>query len=520
MNDALNLISADKIGDPEAAASIFKHLWDRQDTAHYSPQADGPRLSRWGQVRKAAVRAGARFRSPPVERRDAWSYWDSHRDEILAQSQALKDQLQEKVAERERILHFLDFQKELEDGKLSISIPGVGKAEVNTIDGQRFIRVVHSSTELSLLYIGAAAVSKESKHLRQFVARQLFDAGKDRTDGIFGRNVVILWQKYNRTTHGEFRAKPSPKRFEWWRQYWYATFKAPTLKSVPFAAFMAVVQGVLALLVLMFKSLLVVLNPLSWRAVKLLFTGRLHQLYAGLVHFFSSGGFALLKAAAFKPLMVWSLTVFGPVFFTVGFGFVIGLFISSYKTWTYRGSVPSQYFKSMVISALFAYPVKIFQSGLGALASLAVQTALILNMVLNNFGKMAWQNPIPKMFEKYQHAEAVKPMFFGFKAGDVYNQGFYLVNWTIRFIGLISPGIFGNILQLAGAAVGLKVAYKYARRHGYPEAEHLQLSRIPGLMLSKLARTARWTTAFLKKCALGAYEISRAFFYEDARPAR
>jgi len=54
---------------------------------------------------------------------------------------------------------------------------------MTTVDGIPFIRVVHEPTQMSLLFLDVDAVSRKSKHLKQIIARQLFDAGSERKDG-------------------------------------------------------------------------------------------------------------------------------------------------------------------------------------------------------------------------------------------------------------------------------------------------------------------------------------------------
>ena len=364
--------------------------------------------------------AAAAPAAPAPERADARTSWDSRKSVLLSRAQMMKDRLDDYSRRRELEIGPAEFERELEKNRIAVADPELGKAEMTVVDGRRFVRVVHAPSELSFLFLDADTISRDSRHLRQIIARQFFDAGSNRADGRRGRDPVVVWQKDGRTIETEFHEKPAFPSADWWRQYWRATYKAPTSKTLGFGLFMGGVQGLL-----------------SW-------------------------GVLLLTGTAV------SLT---SIAFTAAFGALIGAYMSLYRNWTYRGSALSQILKSALISLAFAYPLIILTKGLLSL-TLASNILLLFNVGLNNTGKVAWQ-AIPKMFEKYQHYRSSLPLFWGFKLGDLLNQGSYLINWTLRLIALLIPTWTGYAPLLIGMGVALLASYWYAKLNHYPEAAQM-----------------------------------------------
>ena len=368
------------------------------------------------------------------ERSDTRTYWDVHHAALLSRAQELKERLEDYARRRELEVGPDGFQQELEKNEILVKDPAIGKAEMTVVEGRRFIRVTHAPTELSFLFLDADSVPRDSKHLRQIIARQFFDAGSDRADGRRGRNPVVIWQRDGRTIETEFHEKPRFPSRDWWRQYWQATYKAPTSSTLRYGLFMGAVQGLLA-----------------------------------------------LGVGGLKLLLLGSPISLAPVVFTIVFGTAVGVYISTYRNWTYRGSAFAQLLKSALISAAFAYPVIVFTNGLLSLTLIA-NAVILFNIGLNNLGKVAWQ-AIPKMFERHQHYQAGRPLFWGFKVGDMLNQGFYLINWTLRLIALLIPTWAGYAPMTLGIGVGIGVSYWYAKRRHYPEAA--QMREQPRLLLRR-----------------------------------
>jgi len=65
-----------------------------------------------------------------------------------------------------------------------------------------------------------------------------------------------------------------------------------------------------------------------------------------------------------------------PIAFTIVYGTLIGIFMSTYINWTYRGPVISQFFKSALISAIYAFPLILFTHGFAAMTLLVVALTL------------------------------------------------------------------------------------------------------------------------------------------------
>ena len=340
--------------------------------------------------------------------------------------------LRAKVAEharlREEAVGVEAFNAELDKSEIAVAEPGLGKAEMTLVDGRRIIRVTHARTELALMFIDARTVARDSVHLLRFIGRQFFDAGSDRKDGRRGRNVAVVWQDEGKSVAVDFAEKPGLISRDWLKWYWRATYKTPDRSDVLFAIAMSIIQGALA------------------------------------------AGLGALKFALIGTPILWA-----PVVFTMAFGFIIGAFISTYKNWTYRGGKVSQFLKSALISLAFAYPVVLFTQGLGSLALNGAAAALhghvLSNVALNNMGKVAWQQ-IPMMGEK--HRQLTGTLFGTLKKAAAVNQGFYLINWTLRLGDLLEiPG--GKSVFLLGIPLAMILSYWYALKRGFPEAEQMRL---------------------------------------------
>lgn len=407
LDAALAQIAPEALEDPGTLSQLHRRSWDLLSPR--ADEADVPQASR-------------RLASP----------------RLIEEAGRLAALAREHTGQLESSLSAEAFRRELDRNKLVVEFPGLGKGEVTSIDGRLIARVAHAPSELSVLFLEQGQVAADSRHLAQFVARQFFDAGKDRRDGRRGRDTVLVWTKDGVPVAEELRLKPSFWTGDWWREYWRATYKTPGRSDVVFGLAMAGLQGALA-----------------WGlgAAKLVMTG------------------APVSAA--------------PVVFTMGFGMLIGVYVSTYKNWTYRGPVWRQYLKSALISFAFAYPVVAFTQGLAALSPLTAGGLLLhahiaTNVALNNIGKVAWQQ-IPLMAER--HRLITGNLVWEIKNAAVANQGFYMVNWTLRLAHLLQvPG--GLVLFLAGIPAAMALSYRYAVKHGLPEAERMR--RAPRALWDRL----------------------------------
>ncbi|MBI4061567.1 MAG: hypothetical protein HY403_09065 [Elusimicrobia bacterium] len=425
-------IAPESLENPQELGAAHERLWDGLRSAAAGTVVPAS-VSRGGGLSRPSARAG-KAEAPAIAapsaaapRRDSRRRWEANREAILGEVESLRSRLAHDAGRRLEEIGAEAFERELDKSKISVREPGLGKAVMTKVDQSRMIRVVHAPTELAFIFVDADAVPRDSRHLRQVIGRQFFDAGEDRADGRRGRSVVVAWRRDGQIDSLEFHGKPRLWSRAWWRSYWDATYKTPARGDVVFGVLMGGIQGALAL---------------GLGAVKLAMLG--------------------------TPLML------APVFFTMGFGLAIGVFISTYKNWTYRGRRVSQFLKAATISLAFAYPVVIFTQGLGAVAltgaGLLTHAHVLSNVALNNVGKVAWQQ-IPAMGEKYRLLTGT--LFWDIKKAAAVNQGFYLINWTLRLGDLLDiPG--GKLIFLAGLPLAMAISYWYARKHGFSEAEEMR----------------------------------------------
>ena len=267
------------------------------------------------------------------------------------------------------------------------------------------------------------SVSRDSRHLRQFLSRQFFDAGSGRKDGKRGRNSIMVWSRMGQAAEALFYEKPRPSQGAWWKHYWHATYKSPARSDFLFGGILGTLQGVLA-----------------W-------------------------GLSGLK------LWLWGAPlVLAPILFTAGFGFFVGTFISTYRNWTYRGHWAIRAIKLAGIGVIFSYLLIAFMSGWGALRSPGEHLRIGSNVGVNIPGKAAWAE-IARIGEK--HNQFREPLPFNIKRSAVVHQFFYHINWIFRIAHLMGlPG--GLALFIAGVPFGLWLSYLYAKKKGYPEAEEIR----------------------------------------------
>lgn len=138
----------------------------------------------------------------------------------------------------------------------------LGTAELNSIDDEPFVRVVHKGTEMSFVIRKEMTFDNASDHFRQYIARQHIVSNSDRPDKLDrGRDVIVInVEDFDEVARPNFdaekildknrwtelrRAEPNSK--EWWMSYWRAVKKMPSLSSLSFGATCGAVQGVLCL---------------------------------------------------------------------------------------------------------------------------------------------------------------------------------------------------------------------------------------------------------------------------------
>lgn len=469
----------ESLGDAAALEAAIARLFDglRREGLVEEPAAVEPALAQEGMppggallpAQEAGAPAEARAEPPapaaPRPPRDSREHWETHRARILSEAAALRAQLEAYAGLQERELGPARFRSAISRDRIAVESP-LGRAELNTIDGERFIRVTHAETELALLFLDRGRIRADSKHLRQVVARQHMDAGRHRADGRLGRQAVLLWEEDGRAAGEEYRAKPRFLSRTWWAEYWHATWKRPERGDFWLALMMAALQGVLALGV-------------------------------GYLKVWLAGGAAVSFAA-----------LFGPVYFTMAYGFLIGLFASTYINWTLRGHPSSQYMKSAVVSVLFAYPVMLFVLGPAALnpltlSGLIVHAHTLLNVAVNNLGKVAFQQLAKLGRANREWAdEDSRPLPLGINRDSLYHQLLYMVNWFARLVELViaplglAAVVSGKLIYLGYVAVARWLVLQYAERKGFPEAPAVR---------------QRWDRdkAFLKRWVLGGWLLEK-----------
>lgn len=323
----------------------------------------------------------------------------------------------------------LDFANELIVTNKIFAVNLHGKAELNIIDDQPFVRVTHNRTEISFLIIEENTIVLDSPHFRQYLARQHIDAGSSRSDGQHGRDVVIISrsQRLKEVTNSQnpiiagknlddeaifFEQeryqkidRPSPFSTRWWESYAQATYKPPSLATAKFGIFCGIAQGLLGLCVAGMKKLV-------------------------------------------DPALAMQLA---PAYLSAVWGSVIGFYVSTYKNWINRGSIFSRTMKSSVNGLLFGYSLValIHPSGIEAFsildpAGVLLHGSIISNVVANNFAKIHWNDFVrvreligisrKKLAIKLTASHVIRT---DISQAAAENQAIYLAPFSIRLFDLV-----------------------------------------------------------------------------------
>lgn len=434
----LGRISVEELNDPVRLNEVLGAIYE---SAKASPadaslarpsvgrDGTGVRIAEAARLARASVstaREPLRVPEPPSSRFES---------SLLDEAGVLRARLLAYAAEREALVGPEAFEEELLQDRVEISDPVLGRAELNTVDGLHFVRVAHAPTEWAVIFLPGGVVARDSRHLRQIIARQHIDAGRHRADKRMGRDLLIQWEKNGRLLSLEFLPKPAMWSREWWSDYWHATRKRPTSGDVVLGLLSGTAQGLLAYLLMLAKV-------------------------------------AFGTAAAVQ----WE-----PIIFTFCFGVTIGSLSSAYINWMTRGRTDtwrgraSQMLKSALVSFIFAYSVKIFTLGLPALAltgwsAVALHGFIFLNVYLNTLGKVAWQQ-LSKISR--DNRQFTKTLPFGVNPASAFYQALYLVNWTFRLADLIGVPM-GKWLFVASIPAARYFVLRFVEKKGYPEAPALR----------------------------------------------
>jgi hypothetical protein len=363
--------------------------------------------------------------------------------------------------------------KWIDEGRVHIKDSKLGTAEINMIDEQPFIRVIHKNSEITFA-IFEKEVDMESTHFKQYIARQHIDAGTGRSDGQSGRDVVTIIKDEKKKS--EFTMDPenyrSFKRGKtlistlWWEDYLRATYKKPTAPTVAFGGVCGLAQGALAMCV------------------------------AGL-------------NKAIDPSAELSYT---PAMLSTAWGSGIGAFISTYKNWTNRGTRIMRTIKSSANSIIFAYALVglIHPDGFQALTvldfkGLLLHSTILGNVWANNMSKVYWNDfARVREFMGITRNNYVMKLPFG-KRWDtkiarsaVEGQSLYLAPFTIR------------LLDLTGTTIGYFPIGKFLLWSSIPAVEYGVLRYLEKVAFdTQHPKAIEMATQHRKE-----WEFKKKFFYD------
>jgi len=247
-----------------------------------------------------------------------------------------------------------------EDSSTKIDLPGFGKAEVNSADGIKFIRLVHQASGNAILFLDSDKIDPNSKHVRKIISRRI-ESGKTRSDGMIGRNDIVVWysngnsagiSKINRV---EYYENPEMFSENWWTAWLWATVSRLRTNDFGLGASFGLLQGAAIM---------------------------------GLTALSNAGAHAF----GLWHVMPYSLSTLA---FTVFYGTLIGTLANNIRPWELRGSHNEKVIKKFVKSAGYSYPFTIFMTGdpLVGLSLVVLQThaRIIFNFYINGTGKVYWQ---------------------------------------------------------------------------------------------------------------------------------
>lgn len=242
-----------------------------------------------------------------------------------------------------------EFNKALDTRKIALELEK-GRVEFTGIDGVPIARVLHEPTGTAYLFIDAELIQADSPHLLQYISRLHTQSGYTRKDGLKGRDVVLVWMQDDRVTNVELQEKPRLLSRRYWREYWRAIYKKPTLDNVVFGVGCGILQTIFGLAV-----------------------------SAAKVYIDPSAEFLM------EPALLNFL-----------FGTAIGSFSSTYRNWVLNGDPKTTVLRSGMISAIYAYTLT-FSSQAGLQSVTFMDTAGVLtnakiwsNILANNWAKIEW----------------------------------------------------------------------------------------------------------------------------------
>ncbi|OFZ17664.1 MAG: hypothetical protein A2Z20_00405 [Bdellovibrionales bacterium RBG_16_40_8] len=310
------------------------------------------------------------------------------------------------------------------------------------IDNHRVPRFLINNE--TYIIIDEKIITRESKHLKQYIARIHIESGQNQSKT--GRNLTVVYINDD-VTSVEHLSKPKPTQWSWWKEYFISKYKRPTLSDVS----MAVVTGMLMQGALTIGS--------TWVKHK-------------------------MQGTEFSMI---------PTYWSMGFALGIGSFLSTYRNWAVNsGTRLTRVLKSQLVSSLYAVGLvmAVTDGSIGdRLSTISIFTAegqakdisLLANGVMNNYAKDYWAQ-ISRLRETTRENAgniAIKiPLInkqIDWRRASFEYSVLYLIPWTINVVSLIAlastdwfqvPGtnITVPILQFAGIPVAMYWSKWYARR--------------------------------------------------------
>ncbi len=379
--------------------------------------------------------------------------WEKVSPQVLKEITPLVQGAHEHAANLRKDVGEEQFRQLVSKNNVVYEIEGVGRAKYNKVDNSYFIRAVHEKTKIVLLFLDKNEVTSNSKHLRQIVARQHLDAGEvDHRGARKGRDVVLVWTDENKIVSTDYHPRFVPGTGEWWADYWHASVKAPGRGDVALGCLCGALQAGAAFCVSGLKTAIDPSTP--------------HDNI--------------------------------PMIMSGAFGFTIGVFGTTYRNISYRGSSLAKIGKLSAVSLLYAYSLKFMHADgtatlyrFGEMATWLIHQHIFTNTLLNNFGRSAWQR-VPEIRNWMRKGNGTIDLTIlghriapGLSRATFEYQMLYLIPFTLKLVGLVGlgPGVempifgkidSGTIALFASIPLAQWVVLKVARYYKYPRVDEIQ----------------------------------------------
>ncbi|MEI8346083.1 MAG: hypothetical protein WCG27_01350 [Pseudomonadota bacterium] len=313
-----------------------------------------------------------------------------------------------------------------------------GVVELNAYNGFPFIRVVHKGTELSIAIVQEGSITQANYQAFQlWLMRQHYDAGKSRSDGQRGRDVVVIQvpnllealqedllqpeniTRYNRPQMKEDMAQAT-------KEYTLSLARMPNASTALFG------------------------------------------ITCGLAQVACSCGAMGLKIL-FNPAAHFSWI---PAALSAVYGIPIGVGISTYRNWSYRGTGITRALKIASIASSFAWILAGLMNP-DQLHSVWFNVGLALNVLGNSVAKKAFYDIArSRELANITQGQDVQFNFLGkqvtWARPSVENQTLYLIPYTLKLlynINITLMGVpFGNYVLYGSIPVTDYLVMRYFQK--------------------------------------------------------